>query len=99
MTDPNSLRQPLQHLLQHIEARDQTQAASHAKALIEDLDKPTSMPDPRGAEHRQIPVPFSGLYQAILREVRSAERHIAAGNWEAAARSLQEAIGVLPERG
>ena len=98
MTDPNSLRQPLAHLLQHIEAHDAEQALSHAKALIQHLDKPVSAPDPRGGDHRNVPVPFSGLSQAILREVRSAERHVRAGEWDAAARSLREAMGVLPEQ-
>ena len=98
MTDPNSLRQPLAHLLQHIEARDAAQASAHAKALIQDLDKPVSAPDPRGGDHRNVPVPFSGLSQAILREVRSADRHVSAGEWDAAARALREAIGVLPEQ-
>jgi hypothetical protein len=98
MTDPNSLRQPLAHLLERIEARDAAQASSHAKALIEDLDKPVSAPDPRGGDHRNVPVPFSGLSQAILREVRSAERYVTAGQWDAAARSVREAIGVLPEQ-
>jgi hypothetical protein len=98
MTDPNTLRQPLAHLLQHVEAHDAAQASSHAKALIQELDKPVSVPDPRGGDHRHVPVPFSGLSQAILREVRSAERHVGAGEWGAAARSIREAIGVLPEQ-
>ena len=62
----------LLHEIRHIA----DQALSHAKALIQDLDQPVSAPDPRGGDRRNVPVPFSGLSQAILREVRSAERHV-----------------------
>jgi len=64
MSDPKKLQQPLQQLLRSIEQHDMQQALTQARGLIEDLDKPSSMPDPRGGERRQVPVPFSGLFQS-----------------------------------
>ena len=96
MSDPKDLRQPLKQLLRSIGEHDMQQASTEAKALIEDLDKPSSMPDPRGGERRQVPVPFSGLFQAILREVRLADQLLNAGNWDRAAKVVKEALEMLP---
>jgi hypothetical protein len=43
MSDPKNLQQPLKQLLRSIEERDTQQAPVQARALIEDLDKPSSM--------------------------------------------------------
>jgi hypothetical protein len=96
MSDPKKLQQPLKQLLRSIEQRDAQQASSQAKALIADLDGPSSMPDPRGGDRRQVPVPFSGLFQAILREMRLADQLITAGSWDRAAKVVREAVEILP---
>ena len=96
MSDPKNLQEPLKQLLRSIEEHDMQQASTEARALIEDLDKPSSMPDPRGGERRQVPVPFSGLFQAILREVRLADQLLNAGNWDRSAKVIREALEMLP---
>jgi hypothetical protein len=98
MTDPNTLRQPLTDLLQAIEAQDRERASSRTKELADDLDSSFTGADTRGMENRPAPVRFSGLCHALVRELRSAERHIASGNWGAAAKALTEAIHLLPEQ-
>jgi hypothetical protein len=98
MTDPNDLRRPLAELLQSIEARQTDQAASQARGLAADLEDTIPPPDPLGREYRPGPVRFSGLRHAVLREIRSAERHIADGNWGLAAKALRSALELLPEQ-
>lgn len=96
MTDPKDLQQPLRQLLRSIELHDMQQASTEVRALMEDLDKPSSMPDPRGGERRQVPVPFSGLFQAILREMRLADQLLNSGNWDRATKVVKEALEMLP---
>src|ERR1700739_1190731 len=96
MSDPKDLHQPLKQLLHAIEQHDTQQATAQAKALIDGLDKPSSMPDPRGGERRQVPVKFSGLFQAILREVRLAQQLVTGENWDRAGKVVREALGMLP---
>ncbi len=97
MTSPDRLRQPLADLLTDIESQNQPQAISHAKSLIEELETPASEMQPK-ISPGDAPVRFSGLYHAMLREIRRGERHIVAGNWSAAAKSVRDAISVLPDR-
>ena len=99
MTGPRSLRAPLNDLLREIEAHNEPQATTRAKALIEDLENPNATPPPKVGMPGDAPVRFSGLYHALLREVRAGERHIATGNWTAAASAVRNAIGVLPDQG
>jgi|SRR5450755_1600096 hypothetical protein len=98
MTGPGILRAPLNDLLREIEARNEPQATTRAKALIADLENPNAA-QPRVGNPGDAPVRFSGLYHALLREVRAGERHIATGNWTAAASAVRNAIGVLPAQG
>ena len=98
MISPNGLREPLAQLLREIEAHDEPQAASRAQALIAELDNPNPPPQARIGFPGDAPVRFSGLYHAILREVRLSGRHIATGDWAAAAKAVRNAIGMLPER-
>jgi hypothetical protein len=99
MTGPGSLRTPLADLLRAIEARDEPHASTGAKALIADLENPNATPQPKVGMPGDAPVRFSGLYHALLREVRASERHITTGNWTAAAAAVRNAIGVLPAQG
>jgi hypothetical protein len=98
MNSPNSLREPLAQLLQAVEAHDEPQATSRAQALIAELGNPNPPPQAKVGFPGDAPVRFSGLYHAILREVRLGGRHIATGDWAAAARAIRNAIGMLPER-
>ena len=98
MNSPNSLREPLAQLLREIEAHDEPQATSRAQALIAELDSPNPLPQAKVRFPGDAPVRFSGLYHAILREVRLSGRQIATGDWAAAARAIRNAIGMLPER-
>jgi hypothetical protein len=97
MTDPNEIRRPLTELLQSIEAQDKDEAANKARLLATELDQTFAPPDPLGREYRPAPVKFSGLRHALLREVRTAERHIGDGNWPLAAKALRSALQTLPE--
>lgn len=99
MTGPSTLRAPLNDLLREIEARNEPQATTRVKALIADLENPEATAQARVKNPGDAPVRFSGLYHALLREVRAGERHIATGNWTAAASAVRNAIGVLPDQG
>ncbi len=96
MTDPKNLKKPLTELLHTVEQHDAQQATEHAKALITELEEPSSIPEPRDGERRQAPVPFSGLFHAVQREMRSVERLVAAEKWESATKVVKETIGMLP---
>jgi hypothetical protein len=96
MSDPKKLHETLKQLFRSIEQHDAQQSSSQVKALIADLDEPSSMQDPRGGDRRQVPVPFSGLFQAILREMRLADQLLTAGNWDRAAKVVREALEILP---
>ncbi|HZU27589.1 MAG TPA: hypothetical protein VFA04_18815 [Bryobacteraceae bacterium] len=98
MTDPNDLRRPLAELLQSIEGRQTDQAASQARALAAELADTFAPPDPLGREYRPAPVRFSGLRHAVLRDIKSAERHITEGNWSLAEKALRSALQLLPEQ-
>ncbi len=97
MTDPNELRQPLADLLQVIEVQDREQASSQARQIASNLDNAVPGPDPLGREFRPATVKFSGLCHALLRDLRSAEKHIAVENWDSAAKVVRGAIQLLPE--
>jgi|SRR5579884_1212174 len=97
MTDPNELRRPLADLMQAIEAQDTDQASTKIRQIIADLDTALPSPDPLGREMRPTTVRFSGLCHALLRDLRTAEPHIAQGNWPAAAKIVRETVLLLPE--
>lgn len=97
MTDPNELRQPLTDLLQAIEARDPQQASAQVRQIVGNLDDPARAPGAAPEGGRPPAVKFGGLIHALLRDLRSVEKHIDAGNWDSAAKVLREAIQLLPE--
>lgn len=97
MSDPSELRPALTDLLQATEKQDADAASCQVKKIITDLEASSAGPDPLGREYRPATARFSGLYHALLRELRRAEGHITGGNWTGALKCVRETLLLLPE--